>query len=156
MGLTAVVLTATGCPDEDAEDYNIPEVEFPDMPVPSNHGACCLTRGVCNDSANRSVCDREGGYWHGIGTDCATGVPVCNSAGPFRDDCTAASPTAGSGPHSLNTSENRGSAEGIIPQEAGCRRVYLDAVMCWTADRTGEAVFTKCSPIATVNTILAV
>ncbi|TWT42123.1 Alpha-agarase precursor [Phycisphaerae bacterium RAS1] len=152
---TDLLLPNAGCPEEEEPPPDVPNIEVPEVPTPSDHGACCLPDGQCTDASNRAACDTRGGYWHGIGTTCAE-VVLCNSSGPFRDLCENAQPCSGEGPFVFNTNEDRSSTEGLIPRSGGCRRIWLDAFACWTADQTGRYAMDTCGEENAVNTLIAV
>lgn len=147
-------LLGASCPEDD-NPVDTPEIDIPDVPAPSSDGACCLPSGVCDDQDEKPACDTAGGYWFGIGTTCAE-VQACNSAGPFDDVCENAREMIGEGPFRLNTHQNHSGSEGIIPRDAGCRRIWTDALACYTATETGTALFRTCSEAAQVDTVLAV
>jgi hypothetical protein len=149
-----VCLWGLECPEDETPPPDI-DVSTPEPGPPSDLGACCLPMGSCDESANRTACDGQGGYWFGIGSACAD-VPVCNQAGPFDDECGNARPAEGLGPWSLSTNQNRNSAEGVIPRTAGCRRIWEDAFACWTAPESGMVAIETCGPEAAVDTVLAV
>jgi hypothetical protein len=143
-----------GCPNEEAPPPEEPDIEIPGDST-SERGACCLADGTCNDDGSRAACEDAGGHWFGFGSTCA-GVPVCNSAGPFRDLCVDAQLAPGLGPWRLSTGENRTGEESAIPRQGGCRRIWLDAFACWTAPRSGNIVVDTCSEANHVDTVIAV